>query len=329
MEGRPNFRPLERPEGRRYCLITPCRDEAAYLPSTLETVAAQTIPPALWVVVDDGSTDATPAILEEAARQHAFLRVVRRDDRGARLVGPGVIDAFCEGLSYVDLDDFDFVCKLDGDLELPPRYFERAMERMDADPYLGNLSGKLYERLSNGRLWEERTGDENAVGPAKLYRVECFREIGGFVREVGWDGIDGHMCRMSGWIAASVHDPELQIVHLRPMGSSHKSIHVGRRRWGRGKYFMGSAPYYVLASAVYRSMEPPWLLGGVNLAWGYLQAALDAHPRYRNPELQRRLRRFELDQLLMGKRRALARENARVRRSGPPKARVAQYRRAA
>lgn len=316
------FRPLARPEGRRYCLITPCRNEAAYIRTTIETTAAQTIPPALWVIVDDGSSDETPEILAEAARKHAFIQVVRRRDRGARQVGPGVIEAFYDGLSRVDLDEYDFVCKFDGDLEMPPRYFERVMERMDADPYLGNLSGKLFERKRDGQLWEERTGDENAVGPAKFYRVECFREIGGFVREVSWDGIDGHLCRMNGWIAASVHDPEMRIVHLRPMGSSQVNIRVGRERWGRGKYFMGSALYYVLASAVYRSVEPPYLWGGAGITWGYLKAALEAHPRYANPEYQRYLRRFERAQLLMGKRRALARENERVRRQSPPKARI-------
>ena len=48
---------------RRYCLITPCRDEAAYLQTTIDTVAAQSVRPAKWVIVDDGSTDETPDIL--------------------------------------------------------------------------------------------------------------------------------------------------------------------------------------------------------------------------------------------------------------------------
>src|SRR5919109_1054706 len=115
---------------RRYVLVSPCRDEAAFIRRTLDSVAAQTIPPALWVVVDDGSTDETPRILEEYARKLPFLRVVRRDDRGRRSVGPGVIEAFYRGLDTVDLDQFDYVCKLDMDLDLPPRYFELLIQRM-------------------------------------------------------------------------------------------------------------------------------------------------------------------------------------------------------
>ena len=277
--------PVARPMGRRYCLITPCRDEARYIRSTLETTTRQSMPPALWVIVDDGSTDGTAEILAEYAAKHDYIVVVKREDRGARAVGPGVIEAFYDGLSHVDLTDFDYVCKFDGDLEMPPRYFERAMERMERDPYLGNVSGKLFERKPDGRLWMERTGDENAVGPAKFYRVGCFQEIGGFVREVSWDGIDGHLCRMNGWIAQSTNDPEMRIVHLRPMGSSQENIRVGRIRWGRGKYFMGSAPYYVLAVAAYRSMEPPWICGRRRHHLGLPEGRAEQPPSLRQPRL--------------------------------------------
>src|SRR5436189_3614691 len=98
-----------------------------------------------------------------------------------------------------------------------------------------------------------------SVGMTKFYRTTCFREIGGFVREVMWDGIDCHRCRMFGWKALSLRDPELQIVHLRQMGSSHKSVFHGRLRWGRGQFFMGTHPLYLLAIAAYRMAERPWI----------------------------------------------------------------------
>ena len=306
-----------RVSSRRYCLITPCRNEARFIRRTLETTTAQTVPPARWVIVDDGSTDETPQILEEFAARFPYIQVVRRKDRGKRAVGPGVIEAFYDGLATIDLDDFDYVVKFDGDLEVPPRYFERVMEHMEADPALGNFSGKLFERLADGRLIEERTGDENAVGPIKFYRVQCFEDIGGFVREVAWDGIDGHVCRMKGWIAQSKDEPDLRIIHLRPMGSSQDNIWVGRLRWGRGKYFMGSRFYYVAAASVYRMFERPWVVGGLGIAYGYLRAAVTRHPRHRDREYLRYLHRYELWSLLMGKRRALALLNRRVRKGAP------------
>ena len=302
-----------RPEGRSYCLITPCRNEGQFIRTTLETTCTQSVLPSLWVIVDDGSTDNTADIVAEYALKYEFIHLVTREDRGHRAVGPGVVEAFYHGLSHIRLDDFDFVTKFDADLELPPHYFERVMDLMTEDPQLGNLSGKLFERKHDGSLFEERTGNENAVGPIKFYRTQCFKDIGGFVREVGWDGIDGHICRLNGWIAKSMHDPDMQIIHLRPMGSSQENIRVGRVRWGRTKYFMGSAWYYVLAVAVYRSIEPPYLYGGLGILYGYFRAWFTNHPRYNNPEYQRYIRRFEFRQLVLGKSRAIERENARVR----------------
>src|SRR3978361_1609225 len=98
---------------RRYLLVSPGRDEAQYLRRTLDSVALQSAPPALWLVVDDGSTDETAAILQEYAKRLPYLRVITRTDRGGRQVGPGVIEAFYAGLNEINLDDFDYLCKLD------------------------------------------------------------------------------------------------------------------------------------------------------------------------------------------------------------------------
>ncbi|MDQ3034784.1 MAG: glycosyltransferase family 2 protein [Myxococcota bacterium] len=306
------------PRGRRYLLVTPCRNEAKHLRTTLDTTLAQSVLPARWVIVDDGSTDETPQILAEYAAKHELLHVITRADRGVRAVGPGVIEAFYEGLATVDLDDYDYVCKYDADLQMPPRYFERAMERMEAEPHLGNISGKMQERQEDGSLVTFFMGDENAIGAIKFYRMECFRQIGGFVRELAWDGIDGHLCRMHGWIAMSVDDPELRFVHLRPMGSSQDDIIVGRRRWGRGKYYMGSAWYYVLAASVFRMKDRPVVKGGMNIFYGYLKTAWDGGHRYDNPRYRKYVRRFELMQLVLGKGRAARVVNARIRQRPPP-----------
>lgn len=315
-----------RSPNRRYCLITPCRDEARHARTTLDAVMRQTVPPALWVIVDDGSRDETPALLAEAAGRFPTIRVIRREDRGDRKLGAGVIEAFDEGFASIDPDAFDYVCKLDLDLDLPPRYFERLMERMEQDPRLGTASGKPYflppgEALPGprcafpirpaGPLRREVCSDENSVGMIKFYRTACFREIGGFVRELMWDGIDGHRCRMLGWKAASWDDPELRFHHLRPMGTSHISWWTGRARHGAGQWFMGTGLLYLLASAAFRLPHPPYVIGSVALLAGWLGAALRGAPRYDLPGFRAELRRFQRDALLLGKARATARAEAR------------------
>ena len=277
---------------------------------TLESVMAQSIPPALWVVVDDGSTDDTPAILEDYRSRMPYLRVVRRANRGSRSVGPGVIEAFYAGLETVALGEFDYLCKLDLDLDLPPRYFELLIKRMEADPRLGTTSGKPYFIASGtGQPVAEVCGDEMSVGMTKFYRVQCFREIGGFVRQVMWDGIDCHRCRMLGWVAESTDDEALRFIHLRPMGSSQKGIWTGRLRSGYGQYFMGTAPVYLLASAIFRLPKHPVLVGSIAMIWGYASSALRRLERYDDLDFRRFLRRYQYACLLLGKNRATRKFN--------------------
>ena len=272
---------------------------------TLDALERQTVPPKQIVVVDDGSTDETPSILEEYDKRLSTLRVLRRENRGFRAVGPGVIEAFYAGLATVNLDEFDYLCKIDLDLDLPDRYFEILVGRMEDDPRIGTCSGKpYYLHPKTGRLISEGCGDETSVGGTKLYRVECFRQIGGFVRQVMWDGIDNHRCRMLGWKATSWDDPEIRFTHLRPMGSSHKGILTGRMRHGFGQYFMGTDPAYMLASAVYRMAKPPYLVGGAWMFLGYLKAAFDRIPRYDDANFRSFLRRYQRQALLHGKRAA-------------------------
>src|SRR5258705_9158063 len=163
----------------RLLVISPCRDEARFARTTIDSVARQSFLPARWLLVDDGSTDGTSEILAEAAARLPFARVLRRDDRGRRNVGPGVVEAFCAGLDQERLEAYDYVAKLDLDLDLPPDYFKILIDRMQADPRLGTCSGKPYEQKSDGRLVPEPCGDERSVGMTKCWRTQCFRQISG------------------------------------------------------------------------------------------------------------------------------------------------------
>lgn len=291
-------------------IVSPCRDEADYMRRTLDSMVAQTRRPDLWIIVDDGSTDATPAILAEYAALHDWIRVVPKPNRGERAVGPGVIEAFYFGLSLIELSDFGYVCKLDLDLDLPPRYFELLVAKMQADKRIGSCSGKPWFRL-DGRWISEKCGDEMSVGMTKFYRRACFEEIGGFVREVMWDAIDCHKSRQLGWIACSFNDDALRFEHLRPMGTSHKSVYTGRMRHGFGQWYMGSDFLYFTATCIFRMAHPPYLTGGLATWWGYVKAWAQGAPRHGDAELRAFIRDFQRRALIKGKGRATAEVVAR------------------
>ena len=295
-----------------YALISPCRNEAEYMRRTLDSVVAQTVRPDLWLIVDDGSSDATPEILAEYAAAHDWIRVAEKPDRGHRAVGPGVIEAFYFGLDQIDVTAFDQICKLDLDLDLPPRYFEILIQRMADNPRIGTCSGKPYYRTPAGDLKSEKCGDEMSVGMTKFYRTACFQDIGGFIREVMWDGIDCHKARQLGWIACSWDEPDLRFEHLRAMGSSQKNILAGRRRHGRGQHFMGSDPLYFIATAVFRMAHRPVVIGGLSMLVGYFSAMLRGQPQLDDPPLRRFIRAYQRRALIVGKAKAVEEIMARA-----------------
>lgn len=293
-----------------YVLISPCRNEADFMKVTLDSVIKQSILPSLWVIVDDGSTDETPAILKEYAKKYSFITILTRENRGHRSVGPGVIEAFYYGYDTVDVDQFGFICKFDLDLDLPPKYFEILIKRMNDNPRIGTCSGKAYFKdKKTAELISEKCGNEMSVGMTKFYRRRCFEEIGGFVRQVMWDGIDCHRCRQLGWIAISWDEPELQFIHLRPMGSSQQSIFTGRMRHGFGQYFMGTGVIYMLASAVFRMIHPPYFVGGMAMFWGYIKSFFTQAPRFEDKALRQFINQYQWACLIKGKAKATAELN--------------------
>ncbi len=295
---------------RHLLVISPCRNEAGYMRKTLDSMVAQTEHPTLWVIVDDGSTDATPEILAEYTAQHDWIRVVPKPDRGHRAVGPGVIEAFYAGLETVqNAGDYPYLSKLDLDLDLPEKYFETLLDRMEADPRIGTCSGKPYIRRG-GELVSEKKSDDLSVGMTKLWRRTCFDAIGGLVREVMWDAIDCHKARQLGWKAVSWDEPDLNFEHLRPMGSSQTSIYTGKRRHGFGQYFMGTDPVYFTATAVFRSFEPPYILGGLSMLQGYFGAMLRGERRLDDPELRAFIRKYQRRTLTAGRAAAMAEAEA-------------------
>lgn len=277
-------------------VVTPVRNEARYLRHTLDAMLAQTVQPAEWIIVDDGSTDATPRLAADYARRHGFIRLLKRQDRGFRKLGAGVVAAFEQGLAQAHRPDYRYLAKLDGDMSFGPRYLEIMLAELERDPRLATVSGKVF-RPEGERLVEEFIRDDHTAGQFKLYRREAFEDIGGFVAAVGWDAIDVHRCRMKGWSARSLHHPDARLIHHRLMGSSDRNIYQGRVRLGRANWHMGYHPLYAIASGLFRMHERPHVIGGLIIIAAYFMAAVRGEPRLPDPDFRRHLRGWQLAQL--------------------------------
>jgi biofilm PGA synthesis N-glycosyltransferase PgaC len=275
----------------RVLLITPARDEAAHLEGTIRAVAAQSRRPDHWVIVDDGSSDATPGILERAAAELPFLEIMRapaRDGNSADgLAVAAEARAFNTALATVDTTEFTHIGKLDADIELPSDYLEGLLERFASEPRLGVAGGTLLEQTSGE--WEPtRIPAYHVRGALKLYSRECFEAIGGIEERLGWDTIDETYARMHGYVTRSF--PELAARHHRPVGTRGGALR-GRARHGQCAYILRYGLPWVFARSFKVAVQKPYVLSGIAFLYGYMKALLKAEPKVEDSRFKLFVRR--------------------------------------
>ena len=200
-----------------YVIITPARDEEAYIEKTIDSVVSQTIIPREWIILDDGSTDRTGELADQAAKAHAWIKAIHRGNRGFRKAGGGVIEAFYEGYDSILATDWQFMVKLDGDLSFGTDYFEKCFARFAVNPKLGIGGGMIYGAV-NGGLLPEPHPMFHVRGATKVYRKACWEAIGGLIQAPGWDTLDEVKANMLGWETSTFND--VQVVHHRPTGAA-------------------------------------------------------------------------------------------------------------
>lgn len=279
---------------RRYCLITPARNEAANIDYTLSAVTAQTLLPTRWLIVDDGSTDSTADIVREWTGRFEYISLVQRADRGSDAVGGGVVEAFKSGLGCLDECDFAYLGKLDADVEIESDYFETLIQRFEQSENAGILSGQSYVRLEHG-LRREPFQPYHPLGSARLYRYRCFVDIGGLVSQPGWDTLDVIRARMQGYHTEAIDD--LKVIHRRPMGTRGE-LREGVQRLGRISYLLGYSQMYFALRVFFHAFRRPYLLRAWWLLRGYFGAVVHSEQRITSDAERRWLRRFQLRRLL-------------------------------
>lgn len=276
----------------QYVVITPTRDEEKYLPFTIASMYAQTMKPQKWVLVDDGSSDHTGALIDEAARWHPWIIAVHRKNRGSREAGSGVMEAFYDGYALVANDErWEFIVKLDGDLSFDANYFEKCLTEFQADPNLG-IAGGTCCKLVDGRPVVEFEGEPafHVRGPTKIYRRHCFDDIGGLIRDPGWDTVDQIKANMLGWKTLTLS--HVRLVHHRTTGGAYGLWRDGIKN-GLANYITGYDPVFMACKCVKRMLARPTPAGlreGFGLWYGFMKGYFKRFPKVADPGMIRYLR---------------------------------------
>jgi biofilm PGA synthesis N-glycosyltransferase PgaC len=280
----------------KYVLITPARNEEAFIAKTLESVVAQTLLPQRWIIVDDGSTDRTVQIVESYLPRYPWIELVRRDPRADRSFA-GKAHAVNAGLERVKSIPFEIVGNLDADVSFESDYMDFIMRRFAEDPTLGVAGTPFTEQGGYDSARDSFEGENYVAGPCQLFRSRCFQEIGGYVpnQAGGLDWIAVMTARMKGW---NVHAfAEKRFHHHRSLGTAERSKFAALFSYGEKDYYLGGSPVWQLFRVAYRAAKPPILSAGLALFAGYTWAALRRMKRAVSPELMQFHRRDQMRKL--------------------------------
>jgi biofilm PGA synthesis N-glycosyltransferase PgaC len=280
---------------KKYVVITPARDEAEHLERTIRSVVAQTVQPAQWIIVNDGSGDETGEIIDRFARQHSWITARHRPNRGYREPGGGVVKTFYDGYEQIHVQDWELLVKLDADLSFDPNYFERCILEFERDPKLGIGGGAIYHEV-NGQLELEKNPAFHVRGATKMYRRACWEALGGLMQAPGWDTIDELKANMLGWSTRSFLD--LRVSHSRFTGAAEGAWRDCIKN-GRANYVTGYHPLFMSLKCLRRLVKRPYLLGSIGLMWGFVSSYWNGSPRIEDPRLLRYTRDQQLRYLLL------------------------------
>ena len=281
----------------RYVLISPARNEAAFIEKTIQSMVAQTYLPLRWVIVSDGSTDGTDEIVKQYLPNYPWMELVRMPERKERSFA-GKVYAFNAGRQRVDDLDYEVIGNLDTDVSFGPDFFDFLMGKFTDNPQLG-VAGTPF-REGTRQYDYRRTSVEHVSGAVQMFRRECFQQIGGYrpIKTGGVDLVAVITARMKGWETRTFLERHYD--HYRKMSSANRNTWGIAFDAGRTDYTHGCDPVWEVFRCCYQMGHAPIVLGGSLCLLGYFWAAAIGEERvvsadlvrFRKIEQMRRLRDF-------------------------------------
>lgn len=261
-----------------YVLITPARNEEAFIEKTIESVIHQTVLPLKWVIVNDGSTDSTGAIAERYAAKYDRIEVVNRPVRKERNFAAKV-HAFNAGRERLQGVPYEIIGNLDSDVLLDEDHFEFLLNKFKEDRRLGVAGTIFREEGGYNSGTDSFEGQNHVSGQCQVFRRECFEEIGGYFanKAGGIDWIAVTTARMMGWKTRSFR--EKSFFHYRHLGTAERSLFAATFSYGEKDYYLGGHPIWELFRVAYRMTKRPFLVEGFALGLGYGWAMLRREKR--------------------------------------------------
>jgi biofilm PGA synthesis N-glycosyltransferase PgaC len=266
-----------------YAVITPARDEAENVERVARCLVAQTVLPAAWVIVDNGSCDGTLAVAERLACEHPWIRAIEAPPSAKPQPGAPIVRAFHAGLAALT-SEADVVVKLDADVSFCATYFEQTLAAFGADARLG-IAGGVCMELREGEWAPVQVTLDHVRGASRAYRRECLQQLLPLPERTGWDTVDEVQATVRGWTTRTL--PHLAFEHHRAVGARDGDAGARWREKGRAAHYLGYRPIYLLLRSLYNLRRD---FAAAEMMVGYVGALAARSPRHPDLAARRHLR---------------------------------------
>ena len=277
----------------QYVLLTPIKNEEQFLPLLAEMLLRQTVRPALWLLVNDASTDNSQKIIDEltAAHDWVFSLTMPFEPGGlglhyARVVNHGftILQAEAARRRIV----FDLIGKVDADVIFDTDCFASLLAEFNKDEWLGIASPSLTlaDVDAEGNVQpvkREVVLSDHPTDGIRLFRRSCFEEIDGSPVTRAPETVAEAKAALRGWRLRRF--AAIAAYHRR---KAHSATPLWKR-WemaGSEQYYLGYHPLLVLGHACYELLfRSPRYLFLAHLS-GYGKAVLRREERIADDEVR-------------------------------------------
>jgi glycosyltransferase involved in cell wall biosynthesis len=288
-----------------YILVTPCKNEEDSLPTLAESVINQTIQPKLWVIVDDGSTDRTPEILQKLTVKYNWIQMIKLIEK-PRDLGAHVAHVYRSGFDYainycanIHLE-YEFIGSVDADIILYNDYFESLIYELKRNPNLGICSGHMGNIVNEEIIWSDFRNDL-PNGGARLWQKKCFQNTGGYLLTCSPDSVSNVKAIIKGWETRNFD--HIKAISTRPY-SSAEGQWKGYKILGANNYFIGYTPIHIILKGIkLLYSKSGYFKTGVGVAYicGYFREFFKKSPRIEDAEILNYYKKKRLTEILCSK----------------------------